>query len=75
MFMVINRKELNKELTRILQNHSYDEVLEILRKIVWAAPDGTPGAEFWFFSILHNFFMQILCILPIDRNPEMWYTL
>ena len=34
LFMLNNRKELNKELTRILQNHSYDEVLEILRKIV-----------------------------------------
>ncbi len=33
LFMLNNRKELNKELTRILQNHSYDEVLEILRKI------------------------------------------
>ena len=34
LFMLNNRKELNKELTRILRNHSYDEVLEILRKIV-----------------------------------------
>ena len=34
LLMINNRKELNKELTRILQNHSYDEVLEILRRIV-----------------------------------------
>lgn len=34
LLMINNRKELNKELTRILQNHSYDEVLEMLRKII-----------------------------------------
>ena len=33
MFMVMNRKELNKELTRLLHNHSYDEVLKMLQKL------------------------------------------
>lgn len=32
-FMMINRKELNKELTRLLNNHSYDEVLQMLKKL------------------------------------------
>lgn len=30
-FMLINRAELNRELTRLLQNHSYDEVLKMLQ--------------------------------------------
>lgn len=32
-FMIEHRKEINKEITRILQNHSYEEVMEILQRI------------------------------------------
>ncbi len=32
-FMMIHRKELNKELTRLLQKHSYDELLQLLQNI------------------------------------------
>lgn len=32
-FMIEHRKEINKEITRILQNYSYEEVMEILKRI------------------------------------------
>ena len=31
--MLMNRKELNKELTRLLSNHSYEEVLQMLQNL------------------------------------------
>ena len=31
-----------------------------------------PG--FYFFYYLHNFLTQILCILPIDKNPKIGYN-
>lgn len=32
-FMLNNRRELNLELTRLLSNHSYDEVLNMLKAL------------------------------------------
>lgn len=32
-FMIEHRKEINKEITRILQSYSYEEVMEILKRI------------------------------------------
>ena len=32
-FMTLHRAELNKELTRLLQGHSYDEVLQMLQQL------------------------------------------
>lgn len=40
-----------------------------------AARCWSPRAAFNVKIILHNFLIGILCILPIDRFPDMCYTL
>lgn len=50
----------------------------IIRRVVVSSFElairGRKWPGFYFFYYLHNFFMQILCILPVDKNPKIGYN-